>query len=98
VIPRDVYEMARNLAPGLARAPWDDVDATEEELDAADAREALMAAEDEAAANDADPSDAALASDESISAVLDARTADFLDDLAGMVEQPEQFAVCGVAA
>ena len=84
---------------GLARAPWDEIDPTDEELDAADAREALMAAEDEAAANDLDaPSDMDLAADESVSAFFDARTADFLDDLAGMVEQPEQFVVCGVAA
>jgi len=105
-VNRDIYEMARLPVPrehsgvrGLARAPWDECDATEEELDAADARAALMAAEDEAAANDLDaPSDMDLASDESVSAFFDARTADFLDDLAGMVEQPEQFAVCGVAA
>ena len=83
---------------GLARAPWDEIDPTPEELDAADAREALMAAEDEAAANDLDaPTDAELSADESVSAFFDARTADFLDDLAGMVEQPEQFVVCDVA-
>ena len=104
MIPRDLYEMARLPVPrehsgvrGLARAPWEEPCDDGAAADAADAREALMAAEDEAAANDADPSDAALASDESVSAFFDARTADFLDDLAGMVEQPEQFVVCDVA-
>lgn len=106
MIRRDVYEMARLPVPrehsgvrGLARAPWDECDATEEELDAADARAALMAAEDEAAANDLDaPSDTELAADESVSAFFDARTADFLDDLAGMVEQPEMFVIAMRAA
>ena len=102
---RDLYEMARLPVPrehsgvrGLARAPWDEPCDDGAAADAADAREALIAAEDEAAANDLDaPTDMALAADESVSAFFDARTADFLDDLAGMVEQPEQFVVCDVA-
>lgn len=88
---RDLYEMARNTVPGLARPPWEDVDATEEELDAADAREALMAAEDEAAANDADPSDAVLAADESVSAFIDSITDGFVEWLSAQVEEPGEW-------
>ena len=83
---------------GFGLAPFDEPCDDGAAADAADARAALMAAEDEAAANDLDaPRDVDLAADESVSAFFDARTADFLDELAGMVEQPEQFVVCDVA-
>lgn len=95
---RDLYEMARLPVPrehsgvrGLARAPWDECDATEEELDAADARAALMAAEDEAAANDSAPSDAELAADESVSAFIDSITDGFVEWLSAQVEEPGEW-------